>query len=250
MGEAAGFGGLSEVYDSLVDWPKRLANEERFYRDLFERHAVRRVLDAACGTGRHAAMFHSWGLEVEGADLSCEMLEAARTRFGEPSGLRWVNRSFEDPPADRFDAEICAGNSLALCRSSDVLRRAVGAMLKGVRPGGVAVFHVLNLWSLPEGRCVWQRCRKAALADKAALILKGVHRAADRGYVDLAVIDPVAGRLDYSESVCFMGVDSSDLEQPAQAAGAAAISFHGDYHGAPYVRQTSPDLLAVAVAPL
>ena len=32
MGEAEGFSGLSEVYDSLVDWPKRLANEERFYR--------------------------------------------------------------------------------------------------------------------------------------------------------------------------------------------------------------------------
>ena len=40
-----------ELYDALVDWPKRLANEEPFYRQLFERYNVKSVLDVACGTG-------------------------------------------------------------------------------------------------------------------------------------------------------------------------------------------------------
>jgi SAM-dependent methyltransferase len=48
-----------ELYDALVDWSKRLAREEPFFRAVFEQVAARRVLDAACGTGRHAALFQS-----------------------------------------------------------------------------------------------------------------------------------------------------------------------------------------------
>ena len=54
------FADLTDVYEAMVDWPKRLANEEPFYRRLFARIGARRVLDAACGTGHHASMFHAW----------------------------------------------------------------------------------------------------------------------------------------------------------------------------------------------
>ncbi len=69
------FDDLTEVFDELVDWPKRLANEEPFYRRLFARIGVRRLVDVACGTGRHAAMFHSWNLHVQAADISPRMIE-------------------------------------------------------------------------------------------------------------------------------------------------------------------------------
>jgi ubiquinone/menaquinone biosynthesis C-methylase UbiE len=49
----------------MIDWPKRLANESPFFHHLFDQSNVRRVADVACGTGRHADMFRSWGLEVQ-----------------------------------------------------------------------------------------------------------------------------------------------------------------------------------------
>ena len=61
------FDDLTDVYEAMIDWPKRLNAETPFFRRLFEQHNVKRVADVACGTGRHAAMYHSWGLEVEGS---------------------------------------------------------------------------------------------------------------------------------------------------------------------------------------
>ena len=71
------FDDLAEVYEAMIHWPNRPANEEPFYDDLFDRAGVRSVLDTACGTGRHAAMFHCWGLRVEGTDISPKMIERA-----------------------------------------------------------------------------------------------------------------------------------------------------------------------------
>ena len=63
------FDDRAAIYDLLIDWPKRLANETPLFRSLLEQVGATRVLDASCGTGQHAALFHSWGLAVEGADV-------------------------------------------------------------------------------------------------------------------------------------------------------------------------------------
>ena len=153
----------------MIDWPKRLAHEEPFYRRLFQRLGARSVLDVACGTGRHAAMFHGWGLRVEGADLSPAMIDRARTRFGQPDGLRWAVRAFDQPTpkTEPFDVAVCVGNSLALAPDMATVERAIRQMLAAVRSGGAIVIHVLNLWHLPDGPCVWQKCLRAALSGGA-----------------------------------------------------------------------------------
>ena len=209
------FDDLADVYEAMIDWPKRLAHEEPFYRRLFERLGARSVLDVACGTGRHAAMFHSWGLRVEGADLSPAMIDRARSSFGQPDGLRWAVRAFDEPiaPAEPFDAAVCVGNSLALAPDMATVERAIRQMLAAVRDGGAIVVQVLNLWHLPDGPCVWQKCRRAAAAVPRTgdvLILKGVHRCGDRGYVELIVTDPSGGTLMRSESTPFLGLEASD----------------------------------------
>ncbi len=49
-----------------------------FFRKLFAENQVRRVLDCACGTGRHLPMFNSLGMDVTGSDISPSMLGQAR----------------------------------------------------------------------------------------------------------------------------------------------------------------------------
>ena len=92
---SSAFEDLTDIYESLVDWPKRLERETPFYRELFAAQQVLTLRDVACGTGHHAAMFHRWGLQVEGLDVSATMIERAREKFGESTGLRWQVRGFE-----------------------------------------------------------------------------------------------------------------------------------------------------------
>ena len=172
------FDDLADAYDAMIDWPRRLGAEEPFYRQLFEQVAAGSVLDAACGTGRHAAMFHSWGLRVEGADLSGGMIARCRGHFGESDRLGWVVRGYDQPAGEpgRFDVAICTGNSLALAPDMATVERAVGRMLEAVRPGGAIVLQVLNLWRMADGPCTWQKCKQASLPRGDSLIVKGVHR--------------------------------------------------------------------------
>ena len=243
------FDELTDVYQSLVDWPKRLAHETPFYRELFAAAGVRRVVDVACGTGQHAAMFQSWQLDVEAADIAPQMIDAARSSFGEPPGLRWVVRGFDEPVSQpgSFDAAVCVGNSLALAPDATTASRAIGQMLSAVRPGGVVVVHALNLHSLPDGPCVWQKCLRVAMPRRGeVLILKGVHRYGLRGFVDLVVADAAGGTMLHSESIPLLGFGGDALAAIARQAGAASTELFGGYQQQPYDPNRSVDLLLVA----
>jgi SAM-dependent methyltransferase len=193
-------------------------------------------------------MFHSWGLEVEAADISPRMIDRAKALFGQPAGLRWVVRGFDAPPdaAEPFDAVVCVGNSLALAADMKAAGRAVKNMLAAVRPGGLVIVHVLNLWRLPDGPCAWQKCVPARWQDRDVLILKGVRRCGRRGAVELVVADPRGGLL-HSESVALLGIEAKHLERWARGAKAARVRIVGDYQQSPYDPGTSVDLTMICV---
>jgi SAM-dependent methyltransferase len=252
------FDDLTDIYEAMIDWPKRLAGEEPFYRRVLADAHVQSVLDVACGTGRHAAMFHAWGLRVEGADLSPNMIRRAQAAFGEPQGLRWVVRGFAEPAGvpsgspGSFDAAVCVGNSLALAPDLATARQAIHRMFSCVRPGGVIVVHVLNLWRLADGPCLWQKCLRTVRAPREAwslgdvLVLKGVHRSGSRGFVELVVMRPEGGPPLLCESLPLVGIEAAELADAARRGGASQVQLFGDYQDRPYRREESVDLLMVA----
>ncbi len=237
------------TYDALINWQRRLERETPFYRRLFERLGVKRVLDVACGTGRHARMFHSWGLTVEGADVSPEMLAHCRSQTGESDTLRWVERSFDQPaPAGApFDAAICVGNSLAIAPDLKAVGEVLRAMTASVRPGGALVIQVLNLWRIAEGSITWQKCGRIQDDDGDRIFLKGIHRSGACGYVEVATLtlseDDVDGQY---RTATILAIERDDLIGLAEAAGAAECVTYGGYDDSPYDRQGSTDLILVA----
>jgi len=240
-------------YDALIDWPKRLAREEPFFRKHFEAVNVRRLLDTACGTGRHAAMFHAWGIEVEAADLSAAMIEQARRMYGQHPNLRWVQRSFTEPvdAPCAFDAVVCLGNSLALAQAPADRDRACSAMWDALRDGGVCILQVLNLWRVPEGPTQWQKCVRVELDGRDHVLLKALHRAGDRGHVDLIdlTLSDKGGVTQRAESACFAGIEADQLRGRLRALGADPVLLYGDYEGTPYDRDAGTDLIVVAHKP-
>src|SRR5215510_8085307 len=67
-----------------------------------------RILDVACGYGRHAAELSRRGFHVVGLDLSRQMLDEARRRFREGPRLRFVRCDMRRLGyAAELDAVIC-----------------------------------------------------------------------------------------------------------------------------------------------
>lgn len=242
------FDNLADPYDALIDWPKRLAYEGPFFRELFDGHDVHRVADVGCGTGRHAAMFHAWGLDVEGSDISSVMLERCRELHGDNERLLWVQRSFLEAPLRRrpFDAAVCIGNSLALAGDIENIGKAVSVLVKTVRPGGIGVIQILNLWSIAEGPTCWQKVRRLDDDDRVKVLLKGLHRFERRGFVDVVELNlPPSGIQWDTKNASFQGLTQAEVTFMLHQAGAVVRDIYGSYGRDPYEETTSKDLIVV-----
>lgn len=142
-------------YDEFVDWNKRLDREGPFFRELFEREGVRRVVDVGAGSARHAIMFATWGLDVVAVDPDESMLAQARAnaeRFSAEiqagggslviveGGFGALHRLDVGPA----DAVTCTGNALPHVEGRDGLTEALADFASVLVPGGVLVLHLLN----------------------------------------------------------------------------------------------------------
>jgi len=242
------FDDLADVYDRLIDWPRRLAREAPFFHFWFESIGARRVLDLGCGTGHHAAMFHSWGMEVVGADVSATMLARCRQHHGEGERLRWVERSFLQPlqVEKPFDAVVCVGNSLALVEDGEALTYALGSMATAMRPGGLGIIQVLNLRSLARGPIHWQKVLCSGHSGAPTILLKGVHRCGDRGYVSVVELTMGAdGLTKRTHSADFLDVSQAKVTGAIRALGGEVAGVWGGYGQEPFEEAVSSDLVFV-----
>jgi len=239
---------LPAVYEAMVDWPKRLAREAPFFRRLIDQIQAKRLVDVACGTGQHVAMFRSWGLDVEGSDASPEMITRARQINRSEPGLRLVVRNYEDPiETDQpFDVAICTGNSLSLAADLDVATRAIQRMFEAVRSGGTVVVQVLNIWRLAEGPCLWQKCFRMELNGQDVVVVKGIVRCGQQAHIQLLVIRLTDETQLEADSSLLLGFRPSQFEQIARQAGAGEVVFCGGYENQPFDPATSADLIMVA----
>jgi SAM-dependent methyltransferase len=105
----------------------------------------RRIVDAGCGTGRHAAALAEAGFEVTGIDASPELLEVARRRL---QTLKQVTgtylrvgdlRSWQ--PEQPFDGALCRG-VLGDFIEDDDRQAALDNLARMLRPGGLLVADV------------------------------------------------------------------------------------------------------------
>lgn len=105
-----------------------------------------RVLDVACGQGRHAIELASRGFEVTGLDLSGVLLEHARRR-ADAAGVRvtWRESDMREPQGEaEFDAAINLYSSFGYLEDSAEDQRALDAVARALVPGGVVVQEIAH----------------------------------------------------------------------------------------------------------
>jgi SAM-dependent methyltransferase len=98
------------------------------------------VLDAGCGTGRHAAELVAGGFEVVGVDLSPSMLEVARERLGDGVALSLGDLRTLDVRRT-FDAVICLNGTIGYLIGDADLEAGLAGLVRHVAPGGVLLLE-------------------------------------------------------------------------------------------------------------
>jgi len=101
-----------------------------------------RLLDLACGRGRHAKHFVAHGFLVVGADISAESI--AEARIAVPGAEFFVHDMREALPEARFDAIACLFTSLGYFDSLDDDQRVFDAVAAMLLPGGRFVLDFMN----------------------------------------------------------------------------------------------------------
>jgi ubiquinone/menaquinone biosynthesis C-methylase UbiE len=133
----SGYGAWAATYDEPGN--PIVALEQPAVWGLIDEIPRGRALDAACGTGRHAARLAALGHEVDGVDLTPEMLVLARANVRDAAFSEGDLRSI---PADddAYDLAVCG---LALAHIAE-LGDAVAELSRVLAPGGRLVVSVLH----------------------------------------------------------------------------------------------------------
>lgn len=101
-----------------------------------------RLLDMACGRGRHLAGFIDAGMRVTGIDLSEESVREARSHC--PKADVRVH-DMREPLVDvAFDAVVCLFTSLGYTPDRTDDQRSIDAAAASLRPGGRFVLDLMN----------------------------------------------------------------------------------------------------------
>jgi SAM-dependent methyltransferase len=121
-----------------------LPEELAYYRGAIEQFGVP-ALDLGCGTGRLLVGLLDAGLDVDGVDVSADMLAAARVA-GEAHGLEMdgrlaVGAFHELAPQRRYRTIVCCDSfAIGGSRAADAL--ALRRIHDALEPGGAFVFSI------------------------------------------------------------------------------------------------------------
>jgi len=167
---------MARLYD-LFYKDKPYADEANFVVGCLEAHSerdIKRVLDIACGTGRHSAHVAKCGIEVLGLDISASMIAVASSRGIEGASFQ-VADMLNPFPVTGYDAAYCLFDSIGYVGTSERVVQAFGQIRNALAPGAVLLveyWHAAAMlrefsdvrvgnWSTPDGEVV--RVSKTAL---------------------------------------------------------------------------------------
>ncbi|MPZ14607.1 MAG: methyltransferase domain-containing protein [Chloroflexi bacterium] len=105
-----------------------------------------RVLDVACGYGRHAVHLAGRGLRVFGLDINAYFLDVATQRAADEAvGLCFVRGDMRLLPfREAFDAAVCLGGSFRQFASEEEDLALLEETARALKPGGKFLLDVAN----------------------------------------------------------------------------------------------------------
>ena len=131
---------LHAAHYDLIYAGKPYAAEARFVAERLPPPG--RLLDLACGTGRHAAEFAKLGWEVTGVDYSPDLLERAHANAPDARLVEGDMRELE--LGEQFDAVTCLFDSIGYPQSDEGVVAALSAARNHLAADGVFAVEYLH----------------------------------------------------------------------------------------------------------
>jgi ubiquinone/menaquinone biosynthesis C-methylase UbiE len=102
------------------------------------------ILDVGCGPGMYAKPCVERGLKYTGFDLSRQMIEEARRRFGDLPNVEFLNgdAGVLPFPTDSFDGVLCLGVLEYVSQKDEAVY--LKELARVTKPGGMIIFSFLN----------------------------------------------------------------------------------------------------------
>lgn len=260
---------FSTDYDRFVDWDGRLAAEMPFIERRLEAAGAERVLDAACGTGRHAIALADRGYQVVGADGSPGMIEEARANAAGAgredvkfvvAGFGELTRTLSRPPGNglntqetsyRFDAVLCLGNSLPHVLTPADLGVTLEDFGNCLRAGGLLLIQNRNFDAVLADGDRWMGPQGHQERETEWLFLRFYDFEPD----GLLTFNIVRLRREHGEdwnqqvsSTRLWPLTEHELVAAVRGVSFGDIRLYGDMRGAPFDTDSSPNLVVAARA--
>ena len=152
---------VAQWYDRLLENEKK---DIEYYRSIVQ-ECSGHVLELACGTGRLLVPFLQAGVDIEGLDISGDMLKICRNKLKD---LNLATKLYEQDIAEfstnkQYDTIFIAGGSFQLLDDFDQAMACLSCIFHHLLPGGGLVLDLFPLWE--EARSsqsgAWQLGRTA-----------------------------------------------------------------------------------------
>jgi SAM-dependent methyltransferase len=193
-----------------------------------------RVLDVACGQGRHLRVLARMGVRPIGVDLSQSLLRRAREVTDRPL-VRADMRLLPIRPAS-MDLTLNLFTSFGYFANDEENAMALAAMADTVRPQGWFVLDFLNADAVRRSLVPWEN---ATLGEIQVRVERRI--TTDEHFVMKTIVTPDGQR--FLERVRLLR--GPQLEGMFQTAGLQVTHRFGDYAGAP-LQEESPRTILIA----
>jgi len=249
---------LAPVYDYFIDWKRRLAYELPFLikeiSNLGENPHELKVLDAACGTGRHAIALANEGFQMSGADLYPEMVSHARANaFAADQKLNLKTVGFGNMAkafaGEQFDALLCLGNSLPHVQSQKELAEALADFAALVKPGGSMIVQSRNFDRVVKKKLRWMDPQAVDDKNKHYVFFR-FYDFLPNGLIQFNILTlSREGTQDWRtemDSTLLYPTISEHLLVEIKKVGFEEVRFYGNMAGDEFDPESSSDLVVVA----
>ncbi|MCW5875586.1 MAG: class I SAM-dependent methyltransferase [Anaerolineales bacterium] len=146
----------AEYYDIFYA-DKPYAQEAAFVHACFQKHTAgpcERLLELACGSGRHALELEKLGYRIVATDYSENLLAVARRRAAEAGSaveFLWQDMRSLQLDAPPFDAAYCLFDSIGYVQTNAAIRQVLTGVAAHLRPGGLFVFEFWHAAAMLRG---------------------------------------------------------------------------------------------------
>ncbi|MDO8536730.1 MAG: class I SAM-dependent methyltransferase [bacterium] len=143
---------LAHHFPQLTGFLTNTKKEVAKLHKIFRKHKVKKILDVACGTGRHSVPLAKLGYKVTGIDYSkFQIREAQKYAKGEEVKVKFLLKDANNFLfRNRFDAVICMWTTIG--EEPMVYEQVISNVYKSLKKDGVFVIDN-NTWEyIPKSR--------------------------------------------------------------------------------------------------